>query len=1112
MTIMWEKICKAEKLMRPGQLGALLAARAHFVGVHRHQIAQIQLPTGYGKTLVMLLASQLFSEGKQTLVVCSSEVLREQTAHSFKGYLNDSGFEPPAATTSVRAREILKPRERKGLRVFEKVGVNDDGSAAVPDGVDLVVAHPQSLQTYARSAADQTPKVGLILVDEGHHLAAKTWARIVENHPGAKVIVFTATPFRGDGRLVPGRLVFSYSLADAIGEGAISNSHIEALDDAQELHTDTDQAIASAGIRRLKTTLREYSQAQLLAKCGNVEQAAQIAELYRNCKGAPYKRDDVLLLHSQLTRSEFSVARQRLDGGDFKIVVAVDMLAEGVDIPSIRILTVHARLPELTHFVQVAGRVSRALGDAGSVSSHIVLLKSALPEPLQPAPPRNLHELTGQLHAALEREELKAQLYSYLADGDIPPDDLRRLVEAARLREHAKVVTCANDESMDWEHVEELGGAGIVGHHTAVHVGGRLQAALIAIPQRTAWLDELATPALLPGIVMTYEPGHRAGTRRQVFFMASVEARPYLRLLIAQLDPKGDRLRPAHLASLKKVFSGKAGVSYYNVGLRSRLPSPLVEKYRIAAGPEVERTLNASASYGFQQGHVMGRLFEVDADNGEPDRDSQELLGVSASGTIWGVQTLSLDDLLSWINTLTCRIAGTAQPTTSALESIPQPLEADFSALAAGNGIGAFWGIKTMTEPVVLRSDGLKDIALSTLTLDDVCCDPASGTIRFKVVADTRTIEVALMHSGAHFECRPEAEVTTSDGKLSLARWLAEDPPLLFLADGTCVHGTQVVAPPEGGSDVSYLQDALFTTDWSICDICMEKPPGFEPDKQDEDEAADADTGKPAAQKNSGADKASDTNARAQTKAMDYDPFNPPADDRSIFKLVALALIAKVKHGELDVALCDDDAGELADFVAARRRGDGVVTISLYLCKASKTKKPGFRTIDVQELWAQALRVSQLLTRADVLKHIDRRHMGRIKMADDMAAAKQRLVDLITEATMLEFEIILVQPGLALGSLTPDTIGRATTTTTIPHAFGWLHGTFGQRGVRLMLVGSKTAKRKQKAPALKAAVNPSAKPKRGAKGKQAPAAPVVAQATSAASVFTPADIFALTSH
>src|SRR5262249_14526714 len=60
-----------------------------------------------------------------------------------------------------------------------------------------------SVQTYwariMRAKRMEPPAADLIIVDECHHIRARTWHEIIKSYPGVPLIGLTATPCRGDG-------------------------------------------------------------------------------------------------------------------------------------------------------------------------------------------------------------------------------------------------------------------------------------------------------------------------------------------------------------------------------------------------------------------------------------------------------------------------------------------------------------------------------------------------------------------------------------------------------------------------------------------------------------------------------------------------------------------------------------------------------------------------------------------------------------------------------------------------------------------------------------------------------------------------------------------------
>ena len=1040
---MWSELLRNEAGLRDGQLGALLALRAHFLGSHADKPAQVQLPTGYGKSLVMLLTQRLFSEGGQTLVVCGSVPLRLQLAQAFEEYFGQ-GSREQASPTGRYAQQLLPLHGEHDQTVL--VRENNDELLANVESSSVVIAHPASLLSFSPRLPGGEGRVKLILFDEGHHTPAETWRNIVELNPGAKVVQFTATPFRGDRAPLLGRLIFSYSLRKAISESAIEDAKIEVVSRSETLgvlaeapsSTDSerptlaDLALVTRAISVLREMRQDYADARLMVKCNSTVRANSLYQAYEAF--APDLR--VLLLHSTLGLERSRVALSAINTRAFDVVVTVEMLAEGVDIPELRVLAVHDNVSDLRHFVQVTGRITRRAGCADSIQSKLLCLEGTLPPELTPVP-SSLSELSERVGAVVLREELRQDLLAQIENASLSDAAFDKILEEAELRQHAIVFAVDPAGDTSWQGLKRMGDARVALLRSYESQGKRVQIAVLAVPTRPLWLSGLSSSTDTPGLIVTFEPSTPAGEQRLLFATSSPEARKYLRHVIEYINESDVVATRVGLGRLKRVFSKGRDVSYFNVGLRSRTAVPMLERYRIATGPEVERSMNATTAHGFAQGHVMGRLSRPvlgTADQEQPVRD--ELYGVSDKGTLWGVNTVSLDELCEkWFTEVARRLRSTVGVATSLLESVPAPIEWTSAELGTGNGSVGFWGGETVVDVPSIRSeDALNGSRLVDLEIGNIESDGEQLFVSYKIdpVLDDKTqpaIAVRLSKSGSLVSCSPDPNVVIGTDEWPLSRWLEADPPTLMLANGKSVTGIALAPALEAGTVFHFVRSALLKADWTDVALDEEKPPSLLP--------AAPGTGK----------------GKAAPPRVPYDPLT--ATDRSIFRFVARKLIEKVTSGALLAVVCDDNSSELADFIAVRKLPDGTAVVELYLCKATKNRaSPGLRSVDLQELWSQALRASQLLTASDFLEHLKRRDMKLVKMSSNLAAAKKIFADAISNAPAVKFELILVQPGIALGGVDLEPKAKVKPSNTLAHAFAWLESSFRVRGVSLFLVGS----------------------------------------------------------
>jgi superfamily II DNA or RNA helicase len=188
--------------LRNAQLGALHGLLAHWSV--SDETATVVLPTGTGKTDTMIAA--LVAERLcPLLVVVPTRSLRGQISRQFAalGVLPRIGVVPAdiaLPTVATLRGRILNLTELDALLASCHVLLTTmAGIVRSPDPVRARLA-------------DQASR---LFIDEAHHVPARTWSEFREAFPAKHVAQFTATPFRGDNKLVPGRIAYRYPLRRA---------------------------------------------------------------------------------------------------------------------------------------------------------------------------------------------------------------------------------------------------------------------------------------------------------------------------------------------------------------------------------------------------------------------------------------------------------------------------------------------------------------------------------------------------------------------------------------------------------------------------------------------------------------------------------------------------------------------------------------------------------------------------------------------------------------------------------------------------------------------------------------------------------------------------------
>jgi superfamily II DNA or RNA helicase len=331
--------------LRKPQIGALHAIHAHWSV--DGSIATIVMPTGTGKTETML--SVLVSAPcRRVLVVVPTDALRTQIAEKFitLGILKLPGSQvvAPSAKRPVVGVLRSKPKTADSVtELFERCNVIISTSQIVGQCAPDVQVRISEMCTE-------------LFIDEAHHVEAPTWKNFKTYFSKHRVLQFTATPFREDAQLIDGRIVYSYPLRLAQQEGYFRPIRFVPVVEFDP--TRADEQIAARAVQELEQDAT--GKHIVMARVARIERATSVFALYR-----AIGKFNPVVLHTGLTAAERAKAREELIGGTSRIVVCVDMLGEGFDMPELKIAAFHDIRKSLAVTLQLAGRFTRSRPDLG---------------------------------------------------------------------------------------------------------------------------------------------------------------------------------------------------------------------------------------------------------------------------------------------------------------------------------------------------------------------------------------------------------------------------------------------------------------------------------------------------------------------------------------------------------------------------------------------------------------------------------------------------------------------------------------------------------------------------------------------------------------------------
>lgn len=287
---------------------------------------------------------------------------------------------PTASGKSIIFRKLIERADVKSAVILNRDKLVSQ-TARTLSGLDVgVYAAGQSSWVSTRgvtvasihSSDDLTiPDLKLIICDEAHNLNEGRYRRFIERHPMAKVVGFTATPWRnnspiyGEGEFFK-RVTFKRSIKQMIDEGwicpAISKLPPEAWR-TEGLRTSGGEFVEKDVLKLVSNKTKVRSQVldalprladrkKVIWVCASIEHAEDVAaEIIA-------AGDDCLVLHSKSPNREYLTEVYESPLGP-RHLVSVMMVTEGYDYPAIDAVVLMRPTKSVTLMVQIIGRALR---------------------------------------------------------------------------------------------------------------------------------------------------------------------------------------------------------------------------------------------------------------------------------------------------------------------------------------------------------------------------------------------------------------------------------------------------------------------------------------------------------------------------------------------------------------------------------------------------------------------------------------------------------------------------------------------------------------------------------------------------------------------------------
>ncbi|HVV76270.1 MAG TPA: DEAD/DEAH box helicase family protein [Mycobacteriales bacterium] len=772
-------------LRRP-QFGALHSILGYWTS-DLGEPAVVVMPTGTGKTETMI-AVMVAAQIRRLLVIVPSAALRLQIAAKFETL----GVLPAEDIVTNAARRPIVGRLEHGL-------TDPDEAARFADACNVVVATPNALEASSPAALERFYReFSHLVVDEAHHAPAATWARIIGEFDTRPVLLFTATPYREDRRALPGRIIYRFPLRAAQADGYFTKIDYRAVLSLEG----ADTAVAELAVSRLRSDLAAGHDHILLARARSVTRATELGTLYAEV--APEFGPRVL--HDALSARKRKEVFAALADRSCRIVICVDMLGEGFDLPQLKIAAIHDVKKSLGPMIQFIGRFSRTRADTdiGTASVFVArdpaLALSPLRDLLREDADWNLllRDITDR---ATEVVETLGVFERSFADA---PDEVPVTLLAPKMSAVAHLAPTATwhpERALDLYPADTL-----VGGRLATGADGSIAWFVVEHRDAVPWADVGDLQQTTYELVILYFDARR----RLLYVHGSNKTGTYADLAEAVL---GDGSHPIKGLPAFRVLAHLDRLVPTNVGLLDARDH--FNRFSMHVGSDVVEALDEADRHGKTQTHIVTSGF----DDGE-----RVTISAALSGRFWSVRSApNLKAWADWCDQQGGKLLDNGIDLKQVLDGFIIPV--DLTTRPPNVLLALEWPWTIVGGLTAGVSVSYQEATFQLLDIGFEVDDfGTSGPFQFSLVTPAWRLRYRAEFEPAGLTYSPvgdDAEVASRPGAIPLQQWINRNKPTLFLdGDRMITAEDRLLAPRHDLAP--FDRSRLQPLDWTGVDIRVE--------------------------------------------------------------------------------------------------------------------------------------------------------------------------------------------------------------------------------------------------------------------------------------------------
>ncbi|KHT09192.1 DEAD/DEAH box helicase [Pectobacterium brasiliense] len=755
--------------LRPPQIGGIYAALGHERS-DSSSSATIVMPTGTGKTET-ILSIIIAGRFDRTLVVVPSDALRTQISKKLLAYELPREFGLINAATENPKVAIINHGIKEDEELNEIINAN------------VIVASAAALSHFSDEGISKlTKECSHLIVDEAHHVTAVTWARVKKQFKKNKVFQFTATPFRTDGSRIEGKIVYNYPLKKAQEDKYFKPIEFHPV--REFIEENADKAIAEKAIKLLRNDISDGLDHIIMARASTIARAREVFTYYE-------KHSDLNPIIINNTTKKRKKVIEDIKSCKHRVIVCVDMLGEGFDLPQLKISAIHDPHKSINVMLQFTGRFTRNAAGVGDAKFVANIASVDVGESLDELY-REDSDWNTLISNISSRKIQDEKDYEAFKSGFTDPS---KLLELGLTPNISTVIY--NMQLSNWypEKILKIGNNKFNIFDSSINDEENLLIFSVKSFTPVGWTDSKELFDESWDLYIAYY-----NKRRNLLFIHSSAKDGLVTKLVKIIAPNATRIQGERVF---RTFHGLKRLKLQNVGLNKNRKGL---RYTMHTGTEINEQIPDIEAKRATKSNIFGKGYEDGV---------LVTIGGSHKGKVWSMDSDSIEKWILWCDKLAVKILDNSIDTNTVLTTAMRMDEID--KLPDLEIITVEWPneiLRKNEQKIIINSEKWEESLLycELLLSNPQPLDKKSFTLDLKAKDATTSITGTFTAKGeVRFDSSEVLNIKFGEQSLLLTDFLNEYPPILFLEDTSFIDGGLRVLPHE---DYEYLYSIDNVEDW----------------------------------------------------------------------------------------------------------------------------------------------------------------------------------------------------------------------------------------------------------------------------------------------------------